>query len=538
MMKRFLVTLLLMCWVLFAYATVSIEIEPNRVALGETFRMTLTQDDTQSNALPDLIPLEQDFNIVGTERRMSYTVVNGQAKSFSQWSILLVAQKTGMLTIPAIKIGQQSSAPTQIEVTNAATSRTKSISKESEDVLLIGEASSTEPFLNEQVIYTVKLFNRRQLIDAVYQAPTVEDALLIPLGKGRHARTSLNGESYSIEEQKYAIFPQKSGTLVIHPPTLTALVYDEIPRQVKVKGKAIQLTVKPMPASSKTWLPAKQVSLTEQYDETGPTFLQGQTIERTINLEATAVPAQLLPKLTFKKNGAFNVYTGKPDIRNVFKNGELIGTSKIKVTYLLNKPGQIIIPELKVTWFNTLTGQEEISTLPEHTVTVDAKAGFISEKPKEYSAKIKQQTTLKVSKPSFQLTAWIVGTLLLAWMIPLLLWWLYKYAFATRRRHRLLMTQLRDACIKNNPTDARMLIMQWAVLHWPGHDFLTLNDVVSKVDDSELKKQLQRLSRVLYRQNERIHWTGKDLWHVIHHYKMTKKRIKIDKNGLPPINPR
>lgn len=196
--------------------------------------------------------------------------------------------------------------------------------------------------------------------------------MLVPLGEEKRYQTQKNGVTFLVEEQNYAIFPQKSGPLKIKPPVFTALIYDFNPERVKATDKPMNIEVQPIPKeySGKVWLPAKQVKLMEQYENSDQTIAQGNTLIRTVILEGVGVPAQLLPALNFAEIDGVNVYPEKGKDKNRVTYGELIGRTEIKVTYLFNKAGKITIPELKLPWFNTETGKEEIATLPAKTFEV------------------------------------------------------------------------------------------------------------------------------------------------------------------------
>ena len=88
-MKRYLwLSFLFWCVCGAVNAAVITQVDPPSVQFGETFHLTLTIDDAQTRGMPDLTPLQHDFIIMGTERSMKYTIVNGQANSVSQWSVL------------------------------------------------------------------------------------------------------------------------------------------------------------------------------------------------------------------------------------------------------------------------------------------------------------------------------------------------------------------------------------------------------------------------------------------------------------------
>ncbi len=92
--------------------------------LGDTFRFTITIDAPQADSIPDLIPLQENFSIIGTERSMAYSIINGQRHSVNQWTVLLIPLKTGTLLIPAIQIGQQQTKATSIQVIDSSPSTT------------------------------------------------------------------------------------------------------------------------------------------------------------------------------------------------------------------------------------------------------------------------------------------------------------------------------------------------------------------------------------------------------------------------------
>ncbi len=71
---------------------------------------------------------------------------------------------------------------------------------------------------------------------------------------------------------------------------------------------------------------------------------EGSTLIRTFTLQAAGIPAQLLPSLQFNSKAQFSSYPEKPELRNMTRQQDVVGRADIKVTYLLNKSGQITIP--------------------------------------------------------------------------------------------------------------------------------------------------------------------------------------------------
>jgi hypothetical protein len=556
-MKRILLGLFLFCCCDMASAAATLQSSVTKVQPGGTFKLTLKVDGKEANAIPDLTPLQKDFHIIGTESAMNYTLVNGQAHSSSEWTILLKPKIEGVVTIPAIQVGQDKTAPLTIEITKIMpTTNQPSGSQQQQgqqkDVLLLTKVDIDKPYINQQVIYTVKLYNRRNLLDTRYQPPNTDEAILIPLGDGRHYQTTKDGQVYSVEEQQYAVFPQRSGDLTIQPPAINAFIYDLMPSWVNVESpQPIVLHVQPIPAqfNNKDWLPAKQVILSDSYDQNTVSLVEGSTLGRTVKIVAVGLPAQLLPTPKFTNSNQFSVYPEKAAEKNILKQQDLVGSKAIKLSYLLNKAGKITIPAITIRWFNTVSGKEETSTLPELTIHVTPAAG--TAKPNEPTAvftspaPVQQMLTNEgnviTAKPQqSNLPWWLAGLFALAWLCTLALWLLRRprQQAVVFEDQETLLKQVQEACLNNKASDARDALIRWGRWRWPEAKLLNLLDLENLVSDPTLKQQISQLSQALYQDaDSQKLWQGNALWQAITAFIKSSGSVKNDKSEpLPPIN--
>lgn len=553
-MKRWFLAGLLIFFVTLAHAELSAELSESEVSLDEPFKLTITQENTQDSGIPDLTPLQKEFNVIGTERSINYLLIDGQARSTKQWIILLSAKKEGQLRIPAISIGQQSTKPLIITVTASptATGAQQSTARDKDkdkDVLLATELSNDSPYVNQQVIYTVKLYTSRRLLDADYQGPQIEDALIIPLGNARRYQSVENNRVYAVEEQRYAIFPQKSGDIEVISPTFKALVYDVIPRRVSVDDKSKHLSVKPIPEhyQGRNWLPAQNIRLSETYEPDTISFTQGHTLTRTITIESTGIPAQLLPPLQIESNEQFNAYPEKPEESNTVRHQQLLGRTSTKITYLFSKPGKITIPEVRLPWFNTTTGEEAVAVLPARDIEVKPAAVTAQQAPPSASGSnaqaLKQNTASAPSKPvnqnpEFLSPGWILAALFaLAWFVTLFLWfWQKRKQQGSKNGSKSALKDLQLACQQHHRQKAKEALLQWFKGQWPEAQLLNLTDLSKRIRDPRLKKQINLLSQSLYSHNT-SQWQGDELWRALLAYKNTVADKKSRTNPLPPIHP-
>lgn len=533
------------------HAEITTHVNPDKIQPDETFRLTITVENTPFDGVPDLTPLQKDFFIIGSERSMSYTFINGKTRAVKQWHVILKPKKTGVLSIPAIQLGQGSSKAMTVEVSEQArlpNDKPTANNAPDEAVWLETEISPKTPYIHQQVLYTVKLYHNGQLLNANYQPPSVQNALLIPLGDTKQYESTKNGRLYVVEQQQYAIFPQKSGPLQVTGPAFYALVQEMVPRRVTVRPTLKTLSVKPIPQSYQgaDWLPAESVRLDERYDQAHHQFSQGSAITRTVTIEAQGVPAQLLPTLSFQAGKGYQVYPEKPQEQNIMRDQTLVGQASIQVTYLLNQPGTITIPELKLPWFNTKTGQNAQAILPARTLEVlpDAhqKSNPDPSKPAETIEPSPQITpvpalpTPSVSQRADNLAWWLAAGFAIAWLATVLLWWRHR-SRANQVHQRQNLKALQQACQNNHPAMARDALIRWAACRWPDVQFLNLDDVTKKITSPGFKKQIAILSDVLYSPAQKTAWQGAALWEqILAHQK--KKTVRQSKNNdLPPMNP-
>lgn len=551
-MKRLMSAFLLFFFTMSVWADVSMQLEENQVQLGQSFSITLNLDGADVDAIPDLSVLQKDFTVVGSEHNIRYEVINGKAQSSGEWTVLLIAKRAGNLTIPAIPLGQSATAPASIEVIPAGAApsqaKTSNDSDAIEDIMVKTQVSEPNPYINQQVILTVKLYNSRQLMDASYEPPRVSNALMVSLGQEKRYQSMINGRNYVIEEQQFALFPQTSGDLTIQPPSFTALVYDLQPSRVRIQAKPITLKVKPVPDNYqfKDWLPAKQVTLTDAFDQNTSALPEGSTLVRTITLEATGLPAELLPELDFGNPDTYKVYPEKSAGTNQSKQGNLVGSTQTKVTYFLNQSGMITIPAVKLPWFNVTTGKVAIAELPAFTINVGASKKNQTSLPsipptlEKKSSDINSQAPIQDLPVATNATQWwLAGIFCLLWLITLLAW-IYQ-----RRRSSPAYEPkennykgLRKACAANDAVNARENLLAWAANRWPQSRPGNLGEMEQLVSDQRLKEQLRFLSDYLYNEANRSKgWQGAALWDAFVIFTKKKQEEKVIKDKLPPLNP-
>jgi hypothetical protein len=107
---------LLLTLSLAAHAAVQVRADTRQLTRDQTLQLTLTAD---TPGQPDLSPLEQDFVILGRSSSTSRHTSNGRTRQYTTLRLTLLPRREGELHIPAIRVGEQHSAPLTIRVAPA-----------------------------------------------------------------------------------------------------------------------------------------------------------------------------------------------------------------------------------------------------------------------------------------------------------------------------------------------------------------------------------------------------------------------------------
>ena len=165
-----------------AAASIIASVDRNPVNLDESFQIIFTATETPDDD-PDFSPLEQDFSILNQSQSSNLSWINGQSSKTMQWTVNVMAKNTGSLVIPAIQFGTDTSQPITIMVANGAVNKNL---QTDEDLFLEVNATPENPYLQAQVIYTLRVYTRVDIAQAKLNEPELADAVVEKLDDDRN----------------------------------------------------------------------------------------------------------------------------------------------------------------------------------------------------------------------------------------------------------------------------------------------------------------------------------------------------------------
>ena len=359
-----------------AFAELQAFVDRSTILESQTIEFTLR---ASRQGDPDFSVLEKHFRILGSRTNSQYKSINGRVSSWIDWNLTLEPKITGELTIPAIKLNAESSSPITIQV-NALDPDLRAAIQSL--VFFETDVSAESVYVQAQLVFTRKLYYARgaQLYGETPGTPEIKNAVVRTIKAVAPVSVDIAGRAYTLLEQKYAIFPERSGKLII--PAAAASGNVRLRAQpgfvggrtrIRAVSQALEITVKPIPASypvSQPWLPASEVNMVDAWSEHSVNMLVGVPVTRVIIVQAQASIGSIIPPLQPAFPKALRAYPQAPEISEHSIPGGLTGLRKEEYSISAQRTGSIRLPEIALTWWDTDTDEVKVSRVPEHTIQV------------------------------------------------------------------------------------------------------------------------------------------------------------------------
>lgn len=568
MVGRFIVFLALFAFMVApALAEEELQVEPDRTTMHENESLTLTVVGNMTLAInldnlfnlgnlelpaPDIEKLEQDFEVLSQNQKYNVRTVNGDTQAEITWTYQLVPLKTGKLTIPVLTFNDAHSKPVTISVQPGPAPDTDGKPR---DAFVELSTDKDSVYVQEQLVLTVRLFFSGNLIRGDLSEPVHPDAVVESLGKQQEYNRFRDGQRYRVVERRYAIYPQNPGELVLDPIHFDGQSRNSNGQLIFLRDSAqlFEVPVKAQPDqfSGAVWLPASELTLTENGLSGLSEVTVGQSMTQTVEVTAEGLPAAALPPLELDASNGLRSYPEQPVTSTDIRDDTLIGRLTQTTALVGVSPGQITLPEIRIPWWDTREDRERVAVIPQRTLTITPAAGAqappVPIEPPEQPAQDVDVTPV-VQNPEVQtpgLWPWATGFLALGWVITLLLWQRQQRrrrpptARANRNEEEKdLFDALSVAAGRGHP-DTLDLLPRWMSSRHPGHTFTSASDVLKQADDPALKTELTRLQARLFGAgpaSSTEEWDGHILKERLRHLRDKDTRHRAT-DELPPLYP-
>ena len=498
-------------WTQCALAELSATVDRREIAMGETLRLTLLGDAGEQPAEIDLTPLSRDWEILSRSSATNARFINGQNQVTRTLEMELAPLREGTLSIPSLTAGGRNTTPLSIRVNPEPVVAPG-------DALVLFEASieSDSVYVQAETILTVTLQQAINLDGGEISAFDIPDAVVENLER-RSFQRRVGNRTWLVTELRYAVYPEKSGRLTIPAIGFSArevqpgrsLLGARLGRRLRLTSEPIEMNVKSVPTTfpGEVWLPARDLTLEENWSIDPEALSVGDSTTRTLTLVGRGLQGSQLPPLS-SVQGALNI----PELR-FYPDQEAIDQSELadglqgrrvqSEALVARSGGAWVLPEIRIPWWNTDTDQLEFAVVPARRVAVAASQPLDSSlSPTATNGAIDMSTQ---NAPQW---LWILSAS--GWVISLVmavLLWLNRQprqttdpgatsGSASPETIRQSLVAARRAVEAQDPAALRSAILDWGALY-SGSAVASLQKLASMTSPS-LATRLLRLDEALY----------------------------------------
>lgn len=378
--------------------TVTASLDKQSVIENEVIQLTIRADFSDTGSGPDFSALKKNFDILNQSQSSQFRFNLGTSQSIKFWIISLMPKSTGTVEIPPIKVGDYYSNPLTLKV---KTSPALLDENGNPPVMIEMQASDLQPYLQQEVVLSLKIYNAFALQNANISTPKNADLVMEKLIDDQVGFETIKGTEYQVLTRKYLAFPQRSGEIEIDPQTIAAMVNTNRGRRlIKAQSSPIKLNVLPVPANypSENWLPAKSVTISSKLAPSNGrqagNAKVGDTLIWTITTSADgAYPEQIAP-LNFTSTRDYKLYPQPPVFDSTRSEDGIVGKQTITIEVVPTAPGTLTLPEIEVPYWDIKNKLDKYAHAPSPTMQITG-LPIIEEapvKPKGATALLKPQT--------------------------------------------------------------------------------------------------------------------------------------------------
>jgi hypothetical protein len=375
-----------------AYADVSVSLTLDRQEAmpSDSIRMVVSVSGARQCDAPPVIEGLDRFRVTQGGSSSRVEIVNGNIRSGIDYTYYLTSPQPGTFQVGPARVQvdgetfESNTAPLTI-VTG-----TSSASPARGPISLRAALSSEKAYVEEQVLYTLRLYLRTRVSNISLQLPEQDHMTFQQLDKPREYQGVLDGHACQIVEVTYAVMGLKEGDYVIQPARMEMTVYQSgqpsrrgffddpffsdpffrTGRPVSVSSEPLELKVLPLPTKGKPEGFSGLVGSFTIASELAPTKIRaGESATLTVQVSGRG-NVHRIPDLKMPSLDSMKIYADQPVFTAAHDLKGLAGAKVMKWAIVPELPGDYQIPPLSVSFFDPKAGEYRIIQSPGHSLAV------------------------------------------------------------------------------------------------------------------------------------------------------------------------
>jgi len=328
------------------------------ISLNQTVTLTVRSSSMSRSIQPDLSEVYKHFEETNRQTSTRIQSINGRTASVSEWYIQLLPRTKGVFKFSGISVGNDTTGPLSIEVI----ADTNNSATPGANYFVTASVDDTTPYVQQMMLLTVDIASRVTLRNWNPPELQIEGVRIQPLQYGQSEKQHL-GHTYVVHHLRYALFPQRSGTLTIpsirysatmaEPSRRSLAVMSRPGRRVIMSSESFEVEVQAQPTTATlNWLPSPNVAISLHH-RNRPPFEAGDELVFNLDLMANDLLPEQIPSFVIPKIDGLSIYV-EPEKRSLVETKTGI-MSRLEQTLRVvpNGGGDFTIPPFTANWYST-----------------------------------------------------------------------------------------------------------------------------------------------------------------------------------------
>lgn len=368
--------------------TVTLRLDRVEATLSDTIGMEIRVSGSRKSDDPPVLQGLESFLVTtgGTSSRVE--IINGKVNSGVDYTYFIQPKKTGTFKIGPIKVTVDGKTFESKRHTLVVRTATQPGSSDPGPVFVQASVSSRDIYVDEQVIYKLKLYYRVNVGNLSLRLPEVEYVRFQQLGRPLEYPSTHEGLAYQVLEVRHALVASKQGDLII-PPSRMKMTVRQAGSRSRFdsffnnslsgfsSGRPLTLTTEPMDlhvnALPEDGRPADFTGIVgtfQMISTLAPSTLKaGDSATLTIQVKGRGtvnrIPDLDLPEMEFAKT-----YSDQPVLETGQDRQGIVGTKTMKWALVPDNIGEYKILPLSLSFFNPETKKYHVLNTLSHNLSV------------------------------------------------------------------------------------------------------------------------------------------------------------------------
>jgi len=380
-------------------------------------------------------------------------------------------------------------------------------------------APNTKAWVGQRLPFFIELHTNGSFDGSpTFSIPQIPGTVILKVGNPVVSSRQIDGKDRFTQRHEFALFSQRDGTLEIPAIPIRFSSRDGFTGPVTetdVKSEALTLNIQRPPGSEDIGflITTDSLEITETWEPEPGSAEVGAVFKRTITQRAAEMTGMALAPAPTQAPEGTRLYPGRPEVTDKTERGDFLGERRETITYLIEKPGTITLPEITFNWWNPATEKLESKTLPAVSFEVPAPPAAAGSS----------------SSTSTRLWPWLLAIAFIAiavWQRKNLAALALQAWKALNPPHRIAARKLLRACHAN---DAAQVSAAWSA--W------LVTKPATFQSTPELQLAVLDMQSQLFGPAPSSDWQGKDLARAFSRQTLAFPLNKREVSPLPPLNP-